>query len=195
MSIIKIAFDCFEKIKSYNWYFELENNSIVKLSFDDEHFTHLILGTSLIKHLKQYKGKAGYQNISNITFDKLKIEITKNPTISNQVQSVKKRIKNFIQIENILLNPIYFFYDVTKVNCQNKNDIKATYALRLSNSINISDLTEDQINQQLRTTFFIREIQNSEYIGVTCIVDNSSYKHTCNQDKIKVKKAWQETKS
>lgn len=160
MSIIKIAFDCFEKIKSYNWYFELENNSIVKLSFDDEHFTHLILGTSLIKYLKQYKGKAGYQNISNITFDKLKIEITKNPTISNQVQSVKKRIKNFIQIENILLNPIYFFYDVTKVNCQNKNDIKATYALRLSNSINISDLTEDQINQQLRTTFFIREIQN-----------------------------------
>lgn len=185
MPIIKSAITCFENIKIYNWFFELENNQVIKLSFEDENFTHLILGTTIIKHLKQYKGLNGYSTISNTSLDTLKNEIKTNSFISKQVQNVTKRIKYFPEVESILKTPTYFYYDPLKVVAKNKNEITADYALRKKSNTNDN-----------RTTLFIREqSDSSSYISVTCLVDNSLYKHTCNQEKVKVINSWKEKKT
>lgn len=71
---------------------------------------------------------------------------------------------------------------------KNKNDINADFAILQMNK-------NKETDKKFRTTFFIRNhINEDHYFGVSCIIDNSSFKHTCNQDKIKVVKHWKENR-
>lgn len=187
MALLIAAKQTYEKIMKYNWFFKLNNEKIVKITFNEEHFTHLIFGTKVNEGLGKYKGKNGYLEIQSKVFPEIEIEIKSNPIIGKELSNIKNRIKYFPELINILEKPDYFFYDIKKVKAQNSNEVRANFAIiQLNNN--------SETDKKFRTTFFIRENKSNigEYFGVSCVVDNSSFKHTCNQERIEVIDYWKE---
>lgn len=101
MEILIKAKEIYEEIMKYHWFFELEDGKIVKLIFNEEHFTHLIFGTKVNDGLGKYKGKDGYSEILKVDYSIIEAEIKSNPKINLEAVNIKNRVTYFSELENI----------------------------------------------------------------------------------------------